>query len=49
MQNDKESRSVPQPSSKEVYVKLESEVVKLELGQPILSGSANNFGNGGHW
>lgn len=49
MQNIKENRSQPQASSKEVYIKPESEVVKLELEQPILSGSGNNFGNGGRW
>ena len=49
MPNIKENRCEPQYSSKEVYIKPESEVVKLELEQPILSGSGNNFGNGGHW
>ncbi len=49
MQIIKENRSVPQSSSKEAYVKPETEVVKLELEQPILTGSGNNFGNGGRW
>ncbi len=34
---------------KEPYVKPESEIVNLELEQPILSGSAPDFGNGGRW
>lgn len=37
--------------TKEPYVKPESEVVALELEQPILSGSgtAPDFGPGGFW
>ncbi len=35
--------------TKEKYVKPESEIVKLELEQPILSGSGADFGNGGRW
>lgn len=37
--------------TKEPYVKPESEVVELELEQPILSGSgtAPDFGPGGFW
>lgn len=33
--------------SKEPYEKPESEIVNLELEQPILSGSSDDFGNGG--
>lgn len=49
MQNEIENRSETQPSSKKVYVKPEIEIIKLELEQPILTGSAPDFGNGGHW
>lgn len=35
--------------TKEPYVKPQSEIVELELEQPILSGSAPDFGNGGRW
>lgn len=35
--------------TKEPYVKSQSEIVELELEQPILSGSAPDFGNGGRW
>ena len=34
---------------KEPYLRPESEIVNLELEQPILSGSAPDFGNGGRW
>lgn len=41
-------------SAKEPYIKPESEIVKLELEQPILSGSnptgnGSDFGDGGFW
>lgn len=35
--------------TKKTYEKPEFEVVNLELEQPILSGSAPNFDNGGNW
>lgn len=35
--------------TKEIYVKPESEIINLELEQPILSGSGSNFGDGGYW
>lgn len=35
--------------TKETYVKPVSEIVKLELEQPILSGSAPDYQNGGGW
>lgn len=35
--------------TKETYVKPESEIINIELEQPILSGSADNYGNGGRW
>lgn len=35
--------------AKEPYIKPESEIVDLELEQPILTGSAPDFGNGGRW
>ena len=35
--------------TKEPYVKPQSEIVELELEQPILSGSAPDFGHGGRW
>lgn len=50
MQNYTENRLGETTStSKEQYVKPESEIVKLELEQPILTASAPNFGSGGHW
>ena len=36
-------------NGKETYVKPVSEIVDLELEQPILSGSAPDFDNGGTW
>ncbi|MDE6549600.1 MAG: hypothetical protein K2L22_11450 [Muribaculaceae bacterium] len=40
-------------NTKETYVKPESEIINIEVEQPILSGSngdtAPNFGNGGTW
>ncbi|MDE6017552.1 MAG: hypothetical protein K2G85_01935 [Muribaculaceae bacterium] len=35
--------------AKETYVKPESEIVELELEQPILGGSAPNWEDGGTW
>ena len=35
--------------TKEKYVKPESEIVELELEQPILTASGPDFGNGGFW
>lgn len=35
--------------TKETYIKPVSEIVNLELEQPILTGSADNFRNGGTW
>lgn len=34
---------------KETYVKPVSEIVNIEVEQPILSGSAPDFGDGGRW
>ncbi len=34
---------------KEPYVKPISEIVELELEQPLLQSSAPDFGNGGTW
>lgn len=34
---------------KETYLKPQSEIIYLELEQPILVGSAPDFDNGGHW
>lgn len=36
-------------SNKETYVKPESEIVNMELEQPILSGSDYDYNNGGRW
>lgn len=36
-------------ASKEPYEKPVSEIVNLELEQPILTASAPNFDNGGFW
>lgn len=36
-------------NAKETYVKPVSEIVDLELEQPILSGSADDFTDGGRW
>ena len=38
-----------QNMTKEKYVKPESEIINLEVEQPILSGSAPDFGDGGRW
>ncbi len=35
--------------TKETYVKPESEIINIEVEQPILSASAPDFGNGGRW
>lgn len=35
--------------AKEKYIKPESEIINLELEQPILSGSGSDFGDGGYW
>lgn len=35
--------------TKEKYVKPESEIVDLELEQPILNASGTDFDNGGFW
>lgn len=35
--------------AKEAYIKPESEIVELELEQPILTASAPNFDDGGYW
>ncbi len=35
--------------NKETYVKPESEIVNLELEQPILQASGPNFEDGGYW
>ena len=35
--------------TKEHYVKPESEIIDIEVEQPILSGSAPDFSNGGRW
>lgn len=52
MQNQKGNKAVQENAAvdstlKESYVKPEAEVLKLELEQPILAGSAPGFGNGG--
>ena len=36
-------------NTKETYVKPESEIINIEVEQPILTGSADNFTNGGRW
>lgn len=35
--------------TKEKYVKPESEIINIEVEQPILSGSAPDYDNGGRW
>lgn len=35
--------------TKKAYIKPEFEIVNLKLEQPILSGSAPDFTNGGRW
>ena len=35
--------------TKETYVKPESEIINIEVEQPILSGSADDYTNGGRW
>lgn len=35
--------------TKKTYIKPETKIIELKLEQPILSGSAPNFGNGGYW
>ena len=34
---------------KDVYIKPESEIVDLDLEQPVLTGSGDDFGHGGWW
>ena len=34
--------------TKETYVKPESEIINIEVEQPILTGSAPDFGDGGY-
>ena len=36
-------------TAKEIYVKPQSEIVNIEVEQPILSGSAPDYDNGGRW
>ena len=36
-------------NTKETYVKPESEIINIEVEQPILNGSAPDYGNGGGW
>lgn len=36
-------------NTKEKYLKPESEIINIEVEQPILDGSAPDFGNGGRW
>lgn len=35
--------------TKKPYIKPETKIIELKLDQPILTGSAPNFGNGGYW
>ena len=35
--------------TKETYVKPESEIINIEVEQPILNGSAPDYSNGGGW
>lgn len=35
--------------TKETYVKPESEIINIEVEQPILVGSAPDYDNGGTW
>lgn len=51
MQNIKEEKDSARLSAcvKETYVKPKTEVVKMELEQPVLTGSAPDYGNGGRW
>lgn len=35
--------------TKESYIRPQSEIVNIEVEQPILNGSAPDFGNGGRW
>lgn len=46
---NKSTENEGRPLKKEAYVKPACEIIKLELEQPILSGSAPDFGNGGKW
>lgn len=36
-------------NTKETYIKPESEIINIEVEQPILSGSAPDYSNGGRW
>ncbi len=54
MEKLKETTAVEnrQVSNKEMYVKPESEVIKMELEQPVFAGSGSNgpdYEDGGHY
>lgn len=36
-------------NTKKIYVKPESEIINIEVEQPILDASTTNFTNGGGW
>ena len=36
-------------NKKEIYVKPESEIINIEVEQPILEGSTTNYTDGGGW
>ena len=36
-------------NTKETYIKPESEIINIEVEQPILVGSADDYENGGVW
>ena len=36
-------------NTKETYIKPESEIINIEVEQPILDGSTTNYTNGGGW
>lgn len=49
MQNIIDNNAEQASAPKETYIKPKAEIVELELEQPVLAGSAPDFGNGGQW
>ena len=45
----KKPTDMKENKTKETYDKPVSEIINIEVEQPILSGSAPDFGNGGRW
>ncbi len=47
--NEKQRIIMEETNTKAIYEKPESEIIELELEQPILQASGPDFGDGGYW